>query len=59
LKDIRRREKEAYGHSKEESGEDDDVAQLSAGIARINFGIYIKRKNDEEDGPEQVGVYVH
>lgn len=59
LKDIRRREKEAYGHPKEESGENDDVAQLSADIARINLGIYIKRKSDEEDRPEQVGVYVH
>ena len=59
VKDIPRGEKKAAGHSKEERGENDDVAQLSAGIARVNLGIYIKRKDDEEDCPEQVGVYIH
>jgi hypothetical protein len=59
VKDIRRREKKAAGHSEEESGENDDVAQLSAGIARIDLGIYIKRKKDEEDRSEKVGVNVH
>jgi hypothetical protein len=59
VKDIRGREKKAAGHSKEESGENDDVAQLSAGIARIDLCMYIKRKKDEEDRSEKVGVNVH
>jgi hypothetical protein len=59
VKDIRRREKKAAGHSEEERGENDNVAQLSAGIARINLGVCIKRKKDEEDGSEKVGVNVY
>jgi hypothetical protein len=58
-KDIRGGEEKAAGHSEEESGENNDVAQLSAGIARINFGVCIKRKKDEKNGSEKMGVNVH
>jgi hypothetical protein len=59
VKDIRRREKKAAGYSEEERGENNNVAQLSAGISRINLGVCIKWKKDEKDGSEKVGVNVH